>query len=190
MQDKELETFCPASRQDWRRWLEDNHRSKASIWLLYFKKKSNTPSISYSDAVDEALCFGWIDSTKKTLDEHSYIQFFCPRKPRSGWSKVNKAKVLQLTEDGLMTAAGFESIERAKANGSWTTLDAIEELHTPPDLEAALESMPGAMDIFLGLSKSDRKLILHRLASAKRPETRLKRLEEILGLLAQKQKPG
>jgi uncharacterized protein YdeI (YjbR/CyaY-like superfamily) len=185
----EKETFCPASRQEWRAWLEENHESMPSVWLVQYKKKSGIPTLSWSDAVDEALCFGWIDSTRKTLDEHSFIQFFCKRKPKSIWSKINKAKVEQLIADGLMMQAGYESIERAKQNGSWNTLDQIEELGIPKDLEKAFKAKKGSKEFFLSISNSSRKVILYWVATAKRPETRQKRIDKIAELAAQKLKP-
>ena len=92
MQEKEIPTFCPASSQEWRQWLEENHRSAESIWLVYYKKKADKPTITWSEAVDQALCFGWIDSTAKPIDEEKYMQFFSKRKPNSVWSKINKKK--------------------------------------------------------------------------------------------------
>lgn len=185
----EINSFCPASRQEWRQWLQENHSSTPSVWLVYYKKKSNIPSLSYSDAVDEALCFGWIDSTRKSLDHETFTQFFCKRKPNSVWSKVNKAKVQRLIEEGLMTAAGYESIEKAKQNGSWTILDDVEELFIPTDLEEELGAKPASLDFFLSLSRSVRKSMLQWLVLAKRPETRQKRIKEIAELAAQKLKP-
>lgn len=189
MQKKEIKTFCPTSRIDWRQWLEENHRSKQSIWLVCFTKKSNKPTLSWSEAVDEALCFGWIDSTRKTIDNESFIQFFSRRKPNGTWSKINKEKIKQLIDAELMTEAGFESIERAKQNGSWTILDHVEELLIPPDLEKAFESQAGSKDFFLSLSKSVRKAILQWLVFAKQIETRQKRISEIAERASQKLKP-
>ena len=160
MQKKEIETFCPASQQDWRQWLKENHDSKQSVWLIYYKQKANIPTITYSDAVDEALCFGWIDSTKKSLDNETFMQFFCKRKPNSVWSKINKGKVQRLIDSGHMAKAGFESIETAKQNNSWTILDDVEELHIPEGLAEEFESKPGSKEYFLSLSKSTRKAIL------------------------------
>ncbi|TDQ10119.1 YdeI/OmpD-associated family protein [Pedobacter metabolipauper] len=187
--EKEIESFCPASRQEWRLWLKENHGLKQSVWLVYYKKKSNLPTLTYSDAVDEALCFGWIDSTRKTLDEDTFTQFFCRRKPNSVWSKVNKGKIKQLINEGLMTQAGYESIDTAKQNGSWIILDDVEELMIPEDLEKEFNTNPGSMDFFLSLSKSVRKSMLQWLVLAKRPETRQKRISEIAELAAQKLKP-
>lgn len=189
MFQKETENICPGNLQEWRQWLMENHHSQASVWVIYYKKKSGKPSISWSDAVDEALCFGWIDSTRKTVDEHRFIQFFTKRKPKSVWSKINKEKVQKLIKEGRMTQAGLDSIERAKQNGSWNILDEAEDLLVPKDLEKELNNKPGAMDFFLGLSKSVRKSILQWLLMAKRPETRQKRIVEIAELAALKQKP-
>ncbi len=185
----ETETYYPKSRQDWRKWLKKNHQKKQSIWLIYYKKQSTVPTLSYSDAVDEALCFGWIDSTKKTRDSESYIQFFCKRKPNSVWSKINKAKIDGLIKEGLMEAAGLESIERAKQNGSWSIMDDVEELIIPKDLSAAFKKHTGAKEYFESLSKSVKKQLLHWIVTAKRTETREKRIHELASLAAIKQKP-
>ena len=111
---KETENFCPANQQEWREWLQENHCSKQSVGLVCYKKKSNIPTVIWSDAVDEALCFGWIDSKRIALDDNKFIQFFTQRKPNGTWSKVNKTKINQLIAAGLMTKAGHESIESAK----------------------------------------------------------------------------
>jgi uncharacterized protein YdeI (YjbR/CyaY-like superfamily) len=118
MQEKDIETFYPTSQQAWRMWLQENHRSKQSVWLVCYKKKANIPTVMWSDAVDEAICFGWIDSKRITIDDDKFMQFFTKRKPNGTWSKVNKEKIKQLTDKGLMTEAGFECIEKAKQNGS------------------------------------------------------------------------
>jgi uncharacterized protein YdeI (YjbR/CyaY-like superfamily) len=189
MPEKEIETFYATSIEAWRSWLLEHHRSRQSIWLIYFKKQTNQPTLSWSDAVDEALCFGWIDSTKVSIDADSFRQFFCPRKARSNWSKVNKNKVEQLIATGRMTQAGLDSIAIAKQNGSWSLLDAAEELTIPNDLEAAFLHWPGAKDFFLTLSKSARKSLLQWLLLAKRAETREKRIAELAELAAQQLKP-
>jgi len=189
MAEKTTETFCPASRKDWREWLLKNHDTKQSVWLVCYKAKANKPTLSWSDAVEEALCFGWIDSIRKTIDEESFTQFFSRRKPNSGWSKINKAKVEQLTAAGLMAPAGIACIDRAKANGSWAILDEVEELTIPADLTAAFETKAGAETFFTGLSKSVRKAMLQWIALAKRPETRQKRIAELVELAGQSKKP-
>lgn len=187
--EQEFETFCPKSRQEWREWLEDNHLEKQSIWLIYYKKKTNIPTVTYSDAVDEALCFGWIDSKAKSIDKQKSIQFFSKRKVKSVWSKVNKDKVARLTETGLMAQAGLNSVEIAKQNGSWTILDEAEALIIPNDLELEFQKSPNSKDYFLSLSRSDKRNILQWLTMAKRSETRMKRMEEIVELAGEKLKP-
>jgi uncharacterized protein YdeI (YjbR/CyaY-like superfamily) len=189
MQTNEVETFCPISPQAWRLWLQENHQSKQSIWLIYYKKKSNMPSLSWSEAVDEALCFGWIDSTARPIDTDTYMQFFSKRKPKSVWSKVNKEKIKRLMDTDLIAQAGLDSIEKAKQNGSWTILDEVEELIIPNDLEKAFESQLGSKDFFLSISKSVRKAILQWLVLAKLSETRQKRIREIAESASQKRKP-
>ena len=189
MPKNEIETFCPKSRTDWREWLEKNHQSKQSVWLIYFKKSTKVPSISWSEAVDEALCFGWIDSTKKTIDEERYMQYFSRRKPNSNWSKINKEKVAKLIQNNLMTKAGFDSIETAKFNGSWTIIDKVEALLLPEDLKEELANFKGAKEYFDSLSKSDKKILLHWVISAKREETRQKRIIVITESAKKSMKP-
>ena len=186
---KDIETFRPASRQEWRQWLQEHHNDKPSVWLIQYKKEANLPTLTWSESVDEALCFGWIDSLRKSVDDKTFMQFFCKRKPTSVWSKINKAKVQRLIDEGLITRAGHESIETAKQNGSWSILDHVEELLIPKDLEKEFKSHRGSKAFFMGLSKSAQKAILQWLVLAKRPETRQKRIDEIAELAAQKMKP-
>ncbi|MCF8449596.1 MAG: YdeI/OmpD-associated family protein [Taibaiella sp.] len=187
--EKELETFYPASKQEWRQWLQEHHDKKQSVWIIQYRKKSNIPSITWSDAVDEALCFGWIDSTARTINAEQFMQFFTRRKPKSVWSKINKEKVARLLEQNLVAPAGLAVIEIAKQNGSWTILDEVEEVIIPPDLQIEFNNHSGSSDYFLSLSRSVRKAILQWLVLAKRPETRQKRIKEIAELAALKQKP-
>lgn len=184
-----IDTFYPKSRSEWREWLQNNHIKSQSIWLIYYKKKTNIPTVAYSEAVDEALCFGWIDSKSKPIDDEKFMQFFSKRKEKSVWSKVNKEKIERLTKEGLMTEAGFEIIEKAKENGSWTILDEVEALIIPPDLAAEFEKRPSAKNYFLNLSRTDKRNILQWLVLAKRPETRQKRIAEIAALAEQNLKP-
>ncbi|WP_367866213.1 YdeI family protein [Pedobacter sp. WC2423] len=190
MQKKETTIFYPASLAAWREWLLINHLSQQSVWLVFYRKNSKKPSVTWSEAVDVALCFGWIDSKKIKIDEETSHQFFSRRKPNSTWSKINKHKVQHLIETGLMTEAGLKCIETAKQNGSWTILDEVEELIVPLDLENAFADNPDARDYYLSLSKSARKGILQWVVLAKRSETRLNRIKEILTLAEQKQIPG
>ena len=189
MSDQEMDTFCPANRQDWRNWLLENHRSRQSVWLIYYKVKAGKPTVKYNDAVDEALCFGWIDSKAKPIDDERFMQFFSKRKAKSVWSKINNEKVERLISEGLMTDAGFESIAIAKQNGFWSILDTAESLEIPDDLEAEFQKNPDSKDYFLSLSRSDKRNILQWLVLAKRIETRQKRITEIVELAGQRQKP-
>ena len=187
--EKEREVFYPKNRQEWREWLQDNYEKKQSVWLIYYKKKSNVPTVTYSEAVDEALCFGWIDSKSKPLDEEKFMQFFSRRKEKSVWSKVNKEKIDRLTKEGQMTKAGFDIIAKAKQNGFWSILDEAEALIIPDDLEKAFEKRPNAKQYFLGLSKSNKRNILQWLVLAKLQTTREKRIIEIVDLADQNRKP-
>lgn len=189
MHKHEVETFCPANRMEWRQWLVANHISSQSVWLVLHKMKSNIPTISWSEAVDEALCFGWVDSKRKSIDTEKFIQFFCKRKPSSTWSKINKEKVINLMDQGLMVSAGLACIETAKQNGSWNILDDVEAYKIPEDLEMAFQSYEGAAAFFSGLSKSVRKAILQWLVLAKQPQTRLKRITEISESASKRMKP-
>lgn len=186
---KKVDIFYPKSLTAWRKWLEKNHLAKQAVWLAFYRKGSEKKSITWSDAVDIALCFGWIDSKKIKIDEELSHQFFSKRKSTSTWSKINKQKVQKLIEGGFMREAGYRSIENAKQNGSWAILDDVEELLIPKDLEKEFKTKPNSKDYFLSLSKSTRKAILQWVVLAKRPETRQKRITEIVELADQKQKP-
>lgn len=181
--------FYPSSQMEWRNWLIKNHENENSIWLKYFKVNSGKPSLTWSDAVDEALCFGWIDSTRKTLDSESFIQLFTKRKPSSTWSKINKEKIERLLTDGLMYPSGIKCIEIAKENGNWTILDSVEDLIIPDDLRNAFDHIPDAYQFYENLSNSDKKMCLHRLVMAKKEETRKKRIEELIEQLSLKKRP-
>lgn len=185
---KEAEHIYPKTPKEWRSWLQKNHIGKDAVWVIFYKKSSGKPTLSWSEAVDEALCFGWIDSIKKTLDDERSIQFFSKRKAKSTWSKINKAKVERLIEEGLMMPAGHASIGRAKENGSWASLDAVEALTIPKDLEKAFKTRPGSKAFFLSLSKSVRKMMLHWIVMAKREDTREKRITAIADSMGEKKR--
>lgn len=189
MQNAEIEVFYPTSQAAWRQWLIKNHASHQAVWLVFYKKKAAVQSISWSEAVDVALCFGWIDSKKIKVDEFRSHQFFSKRKPNSTWSKINKTKVAELTQSGLMTEAGFESIKIAQQNGSWSHLDEVEDLLIPADLEQAWQAHPTAKAFYLSLSKTVKKAILQWLVLAKTPATRQKRLAVIVENAELEQKP-
>ncbi len=161
------------TRDAWRRWLAKNHASSDGVWLVYFKKASGKPRIEYGEAVEEALCFGWVDSKGETIDDERAMLKFTPRNPKSAWSKPNKERVARLMEEGKMTEAGLAAIATAKRNGTWTALDAVEALKVPPDLAKALAANKKAKGYFDAFSPSSRKIILWWIesASAKKPET-------------------
>lgn len=172
-------TYYPTNKAEWRNWLKENHLKEDSIWLIFYKKSAPKPNLSWSEAVDQALCFGWIDSTKKSIDSEKYMQYYCKRKPKSNWSKINKEKVKSLVEQGLMEEAGYKSIDIAKENGSWTLLDKVEALVIPVDLEEEFANYKGAMKYYDSLSKSAKKGLLYWVISAKRTATRQNRILEI-----------
>jgi uncharacterized protein YdeI (YjbR/CyaY-like superfamily) len=184
-----LETVYASDRKSWRKWLEENHLISSGVWLVYYKVKSINPSIRYPEAVKEALCFGWIDSKIKSLDKDRYQQIFTPRKVKSVWSKLNKQYVEELIKQGLMTEAGLKKIEAAKQNGSWTALDEIEALILPTDLKQALEENKIANQNFTAFSNSIKKNVLSWISSAKRPETRSKRIEQTINSAIQNKSP-
>lgn len=172
------------TRRRWRTWLEKNHDRSRGVWLIFYKQSSGRPRLPYNDAVEEALCFGWVDSLVRKLDDDRYIQLFTPRKPRSTWSKPNKQRVERMIAAGLMTPAGFESIETAKRNGSWSVLDTVEALEIPPDLATAFRKHSGAARQFAGFSRSVKKAILAWIASAKQPGTRQARIDKTARMAA------
>jgi len=173
-------SFCPTSRKDWRQWLRKNHKSCESVWLVLYKKNTGVPTITWNEAVNEALCFGWIDGKRVSMSDEKFKQFFCKRKPKSTWSKINKEKVEVLIRRRMMTKAGYEAIAVAKQNGSWNVLDEVEALTIPNDLEIAFKKNPASRSTFLSMSKSTRKLLLVKLMFSKRPETRKARIGEII----------
>lgn len=176
---KDVEDYCPSNKKDWRAWLQLNHNKKEAVWLIFYRKQSPSHNLSWSESVDEALCFGWIDSTKRSIDGEKYKQYFSKRKVKSNWSKINKEKVKTLIDQGLMEEEGYKSIEIAKTNGSWTILDSVESLIIPEDLKKEFSMHNGSLEFFGSLSKSVKKILLHWVVSAKRKETRQKRILEI-----------
>ena len=173
-------SFCPPDIHAWRQWLIAHHESEWYVWLVFHKVHTETANLSWSEAVDEALCFGWIDSRRKVLDADRFQQYFSRRSPTGTWSRVNKEKIRRLTREGRMRPAGLACIARAKENGSWTLLDASEALLLPDELKKALAAHPGTEAAFRSLSKSDQKVLLHRLALVKRPATRERHVRNIL----------
>jgi uncharacterized protein YdeI (YjbR/CyaY-like superfamily) len=185
MEKDGVKTFHATSRAAWREWLTQNHVSEKNLWLIIYKKQSGVPSVTYDESVDEALCFGWIDSKINKRDEKSSYQFYAKRNPKSNWSRVNKAKVERLMADGLMTSAGLEMIELAKKTGTWTALDDVENGTIPDDLQAKLDTNPTAKGYFDAFPRSAKRAMLEWLLNAKQLETRAKRIEEIVTLAEQ-----
>jgi uncharacterized protein YdeI (YjbR/CyaY-like superfamily) len=179
MQEDELGTYYPKTREEWRNWLQEYHNKKASVWLIFDKKTANINRITWTEAVEEALCFGWIDSRSKPINRDQYMQFYSRRKATSTWSRINKDKVKLLQDMGLMAPAGLRSIETAKKNGTWELLDGVEALLIPEDLQQALKENQILYSRFEALNKSMKKQILLSLVLAKRAETRKKRIDEI-----------
>lgn len=175
----------PLGRGEWREWLERNHARGEGVWLVTYRKATGKPRVEYDEAVEEALCFGWVDSRPGKLDDERSMLWFAPRKPGSGWSRPNKERVERLLAAGLMAPAGLARVEAAKRDGSWTALDAVENLEVPPDLEAALAALPEARRHWDAFPRSAKRGILEWIASARKPETRAKRVEETAQLAAE-----
>jgi len=170
--------FEPRNRADWRRWLGRNGGACPGIWLVFLK--GDRRQLTYADAVEEALCHGWIDSTLNPIDGERYMQLFTPRKPKSGWSKLNKDRIARLTRAGLMAEPGLAAIALAKQNGSWKKLDGVESLQPPPDLVAALARHPVARANFDALRPFSRKMYLYRVTNVKGEATRARRIAEAI----------
>jgi uncharacterized protein YdeI (YjbR/CyaY-like superfamily) len=169
----------PDDRATWRAWLEANHATARGVWLVTWRPRSGRVGLDYEPAIEEALCFGWVDSTSGHVDDERGRLYFAPRKPRSVWAASNKARVERLIGEGRMTPAGLAVIDRAKANGSWEVLDSSERLEVPADLTAALDASPPAAPNFAAFPPSARKMALGWIATARRPETRAARIARI-----------
>jgi len=178
------ERFQPADRAAWRAWLASNHATATGVWAVTYRRAAGKPVVGYDDLVEEALCFGWIDSRPGKLDAERTMLRFTPRKRGSAWSRPNKDRVERLIADDSMTAAGLRAVEAARADGSWDALNEVDELRVPDDLAAALAGNPDAARGFEGMSASTRKPILFWVTSAKRPETRARRVAEAVRYVA------
>ncbi|MDY8137318.1 YdeI/OmpD-associated family protein [Aquimarina sp. 2201CG5-10] len=168
--------------KEWRSWLHQNHNISDGVYLIFYKVESKKPSMRWEEAVKVALSYGWIDSTVKKLDDERRRQYFCPRKPKSVWSKLNKTYIVELTKEGLLHKSGLLTIETAKKNGSWIALDDVENGIIPDDLKKAFNKNDVAFKNFQAFSRSYRKNYLYWLNQAKRQETRDKRIIEIIRL--------
>ena len=174
----------------WRAWLSKHHQKSQGVWLVFPKKATGLPTVSYNDAVEEALCFGWIDGLMNPIDETHYRQKFTPRKPRSAWAQSNKVRVARLVEEGLMTPAGLAAIELAKANGSWDRFSAADALTVPAALKKAINADARAKQHWPTFTDSQRRTFLYWLALARREETRARRIAQIVTMLAKKITPS
>ena len=174
----ERERIQVESRAEWRAWLAVNHAREEGVWLVRFKKHCGVKYVSTEDAIDEALCFGWIDSLPRKLDDDRTLLWFTPRKPGSNWSKRNKERVTVLIAGGQMTAAGLAKIEASKQDGTWNALDAVEALEIPPDLAAEFARYGTAQQNFEAFPRSVKRGILEWILNARRPETRAKRIAD------------
>ncbi|MFV0133104.1 YdeI/OmpD-associated family protein [Streptomyces sp. HMX87] len=178
-----------ATQEAWEKWLEDNHAQVPGVWLKIPKKDSGPDGVDYAQALESALCHGWIDGQKKKLDDRHWLQRFTPRRPGSRWSKVNRQKATELIEQGRMRPAGLREVEKAKADGRWEAAYSSQSKATvPDDLQAALDALPEARDFFSTLDSRNRYAILYRVQDAKKPETRAARIEKYVAMLAGKKK--
>ena len=184
-----LDVLLFENEGEWLAWLETNHASSSGVWLRLAKKNATLCSVSYAQALEVALCFGWIDGQKKTFDSNFWLQKFTPRARKSLWSKVNRDKANALSESGQMRPAGLREVERAKEDGRWeAAYDPASQAEVPEDFEAQLDAHPKAREFFDGLNKQNRYAILFRLQTAKKPETRAKRMEGFVSMLEKGEK--
>jgi uncharacterized protein YdeI (YjbR/CyaY-like superfamily) len=182
--DEAIPTFEPPDRKAWRAWLEKNHGAKKAVCLILSKKGAGKPKVSYGEAMEEAVAFGWIDSRGNRMDQDRFRLVFTPRKPGGVWAPSNKARVARLSKEGRMAPAGLSAVARARRDGSWSAYDDIERLKSPDDLASALTRAPGASAFFNSSCKTYRKQALYWIKSAKRPETRARRIAQIVRLAA------
>lgn len=182
-------TLTFATSQDLCSWLKVNHATESQLWVKIFKKKTGVPSVTWDDVVIEALCWGWIDGVKKSIDDQAYIQRITPRKARSNWSKRNREHAERLISENRMTESGLVHIRAAKADGRWENAYTASEMRVPADFLLALESNSKAKQFFETLNKSNRYTIAYGLISAKKPETRQRRFEKFMRMLVQEEKP-
>lgn len=187
-------TTHPKTRIEWRKWLEKNHSSSPGVWMIYYKKETGKREFNMADAVEEALCFGWIDSIAQKLDDERTMQKFTPRKSNSVWSKINKQRIEKLIEQKLMNAAGLSKIEQAKKNGSWDALTSsdfhAENNSLPDDLEKILHKNKKALENFQAFPQGYRKRFLFWIDSAKTPGTRAARIKQTFLMAVANKKPG
>ena len=186
---KEIPVLLFADQQAWATWLAENHTTSTGLWLQLAKKASGLTSVSYAEALDVALCYGWIDGQKQSYDEDSWLQKFTPRGTKSIWSKINREKIAQLIERGLMQLAGLAAVESAKQDGRWeAAYDLARTMTVPADFQAALDQSAPAAAFFATLNSANRYAVLWRIQTAKKAETRTKRIEQFIHMLENKEK--
>ncbi len=184
------ETFFAPDRAAWRAWLETQHATVAEIWLVFLKKHVGEPCVTLDEAVEEALCFGWIDGHLRRIDDRSHALRFSPRKPASQWSASNKVRVERLAREGRMAPAGLAVVAAAKANGTWDELTSLDADTTPPDLEAALAGEPAAAERWRTWPPSHRRAYIIHVLQAKRADTRARRIDFVVRRAAAGMRPG
>jgi uncharacterized protein YdeI (YjbR/CyaY-like superfamily) len=185
----ELETVLFPGQDELEAWLEENHASSPGVWLKIAKKGAPEPSVTYAEAVEASLCFGWIDSQKRGLDESHFLQRFTPRRPRGRWSRINREKAEALIESGRMRGTGLEEVEAARADGRWeAAYEGQRTARVPADLRRELDANPAAAEFFASLDGANRYAVIYRLEEAKKPETRERRLRKFVAMLERGEK--
>jgi uncharacterized protein YdeI (YjbR/CyaY-like superfamily) len=187
MPGDDLPTLAFGSARSWADWLAQHHETSPGLWLKIAKREAGTSTVSYPEAVECALCFGWIDGQKGALDDEYWLQRFTPRKPRSRWSKINREKAERLMAAGRMRPAGVREVETARADGRWAAAyEGPAAATVPPDLARALDENPAAGEFFAALTGANRYAILYRIQDAKRPQTRARRIAQFVAMLAER----
>lgn len=181
---KGIQTLHASTRKQWRQWLQKNHAKEKSVWLIIYHKNTGTKTVYYEEAVEEAICFGWIDSIAHKRDAESKYQFFAQRKPKSNWSKANRERAEKMIAAGLMTASGKAMIDLAKQSGTWEALTTVQNYEIPEDLQQLLNKNKTALTNFLAFPPSSKRIILEWILNAKKTETREKRIKETVSLAA------
>lgn len=176
------------TRKQWAAWLAKHHARSSGVWIRFAKKAARIPSVTYQEALDVALCYGWIDGIRKAHDDSTFLQRFSPRQPRSIWSKINREKAIALIASGEMKPAGLAQVERARANGRWDSAYSLKDLKvTPPDFQAALDDNPKAKAFFETLDSRNRYAFVFRIHNLRRPETRARKIAEFMAMLNRKE---
>jgi uncharacterized protein YdeI (YjbR/CyaY-like superfamily) len=181
---KDLPILNFPSQQDWEAWLEENHAGSGGLWIKFARKGSRIESVTYQEAVEAALCYGWIDGQSRSFDDQFWLQRFTPRRAKSKWSKINCQRATELIAQGKMKAAGLREVEAARRDGRWeAAYDSPRTMSVPEDFQSKLDENPRARECFAGLDSRNRYAILYRIQDAKKPETRARRIEQLVSML-------